>query len=386
MVVRDLHEVLLIHDVEAGHQLHVEHGDHLLVHLADQARHRGRLESPPENVGRRHELTPQQGLQFLEPWQVGELGKPDPERPADQVLVHHPAVLSLFRVGHDVLHVHGDEAGHRAAHGEGRRRDHVLPREALHDVKVERDAVVEEALRRGHVEHHDLQHAEAEGAVKGVAPALKVLDKRGEHLEWGDPLPRLVEVHKVCHLRLRVPAGHAVRRNRVDGGNVGPVVVQEGPHVQAPAQVNVPLLEGFHDLVGFADVPEEDHVRNVVLAQIDRGRHAGLLIEVDTYHHERMLGEHLSPRHVRLDVLVYFHEQVAAARPRVHDGGRLRPVVLPGKDDVDVAHEVLEQGLVLSSAADHVQRPLAMDLRLHRVLAGVDEAPAGILEQDRVEL
>mmetsp|Transcript_34022 Transcript_34022/g.76908 ORF Transcript_34022/g.76908 Transcript_34022/m.76908 type:complete len:388 (+) Transcript_34022:266-1429(+) len=387
MGIRDLHETLPVDDVEAVYHLHVQRADHLAVHLADQAGCRRGPQPPLQHIGLRPEvLEPGQLLELHQTREVAQLSEAHLEGASDQVLVEHPAVLALLRVGLHVLEVGGEKASHGSSHRKGGRRDHVLPRQALHDVKVKRDAVVQEALRSRHVQHHHLEHAEAEGALKRVAPSLEVLHERGKHLQCSDGLPVLVEVHKVRHLGPRVFGGRALLGERLGWWDVRAIVVQEGSHMQGLCQVDLFLLQGRHDVGGLANVTEYHHVGDTVLGQVDRRGSTRLLVEVHPDHGEGMVVEHFAAGCVRLHVLVDVHQEVTISRPRVHDEARLGGEVLAAEDDVEVAHEILEEGLMLSAAAYDVQGSLDVDLRLLRVLAGVHKAPARVLKEDGLEL
>mmetsp|Transcript_90608 Transcript_90608/g.233874 ORF Transcript_90608/g.233874 Transcript_90608/m.233874 type:complete len:463 (-) Transcript_90608:3-1391(-) len=187
----------------------------------------------------------------------------------------------------------------------------------------------------------------------------------------------------VGHLRLRVRRRHAGLVGKLLRGDVRAVVVQEGPDVERLRQVDLLALQRRHDGRGLADVPGDHAVRDVVVAQVERRRHASLLVEVHADHRERVLLQHLAALGVVLDVLVDVHEQVAVARADVHNEARLRLEVLAVEDHVDIAHHVLEERLVLRTAADHVER--APDVLLRVVLVLVREAPARVLGQDLLE-
>mmetsp|Transcript_68927 Transcript_68927/g.191923 ORF Transcript_68927/g.191923 Transcript_68927/m.191923 type:complete len:245 (+) Transcript_68927:702-1436(+) len=123
-----------------------------------------------------------------------------------------------------------------------------------------------------------------------------------------------------------------------------------------------------------------------MFAQVELRRHAGVLVEVDANHRERVFGERLPARRVALHVLVDAPEQAAVATPCIHDERRLRHEVPSREEGVDVPHEVSEERLVLRPAAHHIQRPVDVNFLLLRVLAGADEPPTRVLEEDAVVL
>mmetsp|Transcript_18657 Transcript_18657/g.44186 ORF Transcript_18657/g.44186 Transcript_18657/m.44186 type:complete len:300 (+) Transcript_18657:1544-2443(+) len=298
------------------------------------------------------------------------------------MLVHHAAVASFFRVGLHGSAVCGKQPGHGRAQGEGHSRDHVLPGEALNDVEVEGDAVVQKALGGGHVQLHHLQHAKPKGLLQGVAPARHVLHQRRKELQWRDGFPLLVQVDEVFQLCLH-EAGHAFLRYGCLGWDVGPVMVQEAPNVQTLLGVHLLALQLVHDTCGLADVPGDHAMRHLELIQVASGGDPGFLVEVHTHHGQRMVFQHLASSRVVTDVRIDAGKQVTIATASVNHKLRLLIELLVVKDQMHMAQQILEERRMLRTAADHIQGSLHMNL----IFIGIQliEAPSRIFEQQLVE-
>mmetsp|Transcript_137501 Transcript_137501/g.383488 ORF Transcript_137501/g.383488 Transcript_137501/m.383488 type:complete len:214 (+) Transcript_137501:1699-2340(+) len=189
-------------------------------------------------------------------------------------------------------------------------------------------------------------------------------------------------MHEVRHLHPGVTGRHGTLSELLDRRYVRAIVVQKGANMESLGEVHLLLAEYLHDIARLADVAEDDQMRTAVLAQIHCCLHARVLIEVYTDQRQRMLGQGLPTGHVVLHMIVHVHEQAAVAATRVYDELRLGRKVLAAEHEVDVAHQVFEERLVLCTTADDIQSPVDVLLRFHGVLAGVDEAPPGIFIED----
>mmetsp|Transcript_126733 Transcript_126733/g.370364 ORF Transcript_126733/g.370364 Transcript_126733/m.370364 type:complete len:242 (-) Transcript_126733:1296-2021(-) len=203
---RHVHELHHIKDIETLDPLHVKHGNDPAPQLADQVGGGGRLQSSVEHLqASLHPLGPCQLFEMNEAREVGDLCKAQPERPLDQVLAQHSVVHPLLRIRLHGVEVRRQEARHGSSHCKCRRRDHVLARKALDDVQREGHAVVEKALRRGHIQHHNLQHTQSEGDLQRIGPSFEMFHKGCKQLQSRDGLSTLVQMHKVCHLSAGKP-------------------------------------------------------------------------------------------------------------------------------------------------------------------------------------
>mmetsp|Transcript_74987 Transcript_74987/g.135050 ORF Transcript_74987/g.135050 Transcript_74987/m.135050 type:complete len:322 (+) Transcript_74987:1352-2317(+) len=301
------------------------------------------------------------------------------------MLVDHATVLPLLWVCLHALDVRGQQPSHACTHCKSYRRDHVLSGETLHYVKVEGDAVIDETLGGGHIQHHHLQHAETKGALQGITPTPKMLHEGGEELQSRDGVAILVQMHKIHHLRPCERGGHAGLGQLLLRRYVWPVVVQERPHMKRLAQVNLLLSKRGHDGRGLPDVAVEHDVRDAMLAEIDCSSHPRLFIEVHTHHSQWILLKDSASGSVLLDVRINVHQEVTVPRAGVHHKLGLILKVFAAEHDIDMLHKVFEQRLMLCSASDDVQRPLHMNLCLLSILPCIDETPTSILEEDGVE-
>mmetsp|Transcript_42808 Transcript_42808/g.122088 ORF Transcript_42808/g.122088 Transcript_42808/m.122088 type:complete len:438 (-) Transcript_42808:253-1566(-) len=254
---------------------------------------------------------------------------------------------------------------------------------------MEGNRVPHEALGCWYIKYHDLQHADAKGALKCLGPAPHVLRERGEGLERAQAPPVPVKVDDIRQLFLGESRLCGTCGGHGSWGDVRPVVIQEGAHVQQMGRVHALLLElpqRRHYLGRLADVALQHEVRDAVLAQVHRRRQTGLLIEVDADHRERVLGKDLSTSSAAPDMLVDLDEQVPIPTTCVSYKFGLGIKLVPREDGINVTHHVLEESLVLCPAANNVQSPLDVNLGLGGVLADTKEAPACILHEHQAEV
>mmetsp|Transcript_23754 Transcript_23754/g.68713 ORF Transcript_23754/g.68713 Transcript_23754/m.68713 type:complete len:300 (+) Transcript_23754:833-1732(+) len=202
--IRDFQVLLAVDNFGVGNSLCVKHRHDAVLHFDHQICRRRRLQSPVKDLhGCSQGLVPCALLQLEESRQVQQLGQPDPVWFSDQVLVEYSAIGPPLGVRHHRLHILRHKPGHRGGHAEGRGRDHVLSRQALHDVEVEGHAIVEEPPRRLHIQRHDLQQTHAEGSLEHVTPTVEMLHQRSEQFQGRDGVTLRVQVHDVRNLTFR---------------------------------------------------------------------------------------------------------------------------------------------------------------------------------------